>query len=112
MEQTLIEDVRAAVRNMVELMKTYRSKKRFSQVMVSTMFMRRLSETETVIDRAILDIKVSKFARFRANSSCWWVPYIAAPLGYAYWRVRIEQRFFFNSTTDAGPIPADWAWSP
>lgn len=55
----LIEDVQTAVGDMVALIKTYRSKKRLSQVMVSTMFKRRIAETEAVIDQAILDLKVS-----------------------------------------------------
>lgn len=66
MERMLIEDVQTAVGDMVELIKTYRSKNRLSQVIVSTMFKRRLAETEAVIDRAIIDLKVSSFARSRA----------------------------------------------
>lgn len=64
MERMLVEDVRTAVRDMVELIKTYRSKKRLSQVIISTMFRRRMAETDAVIDRAIADLKVSAFARF------------------------------------------------
>lgn len=59
MERMLIEDVQTAVGNMVELIKIYRSKGRLSQVIVSTMFRRRMEETEAVIDRAISDLKVS-----------------------------------------------------
>lgn len=58
MERMLIEDVQTAVADMVELIKTYRSKGRLSQVIVSTMFRRRMEETEAVIDRAISDLKV------------------------------------------------------
>lgn len=55
----LIEDVQSAVGDMVELIKTYRSKRRISKVIVSTMFKRRMEETGAVIDRAIADLKVS-----------------------------------------------------
>lgn len=60
-ERLLIEDVQTAVRDMVELIKTYRSKRRISQVIVSTMFKRRMDEMEAVIDRAISDLNVSLF---------------------------------------------------
>lgn len=58
MERMLIEDVQTAIGDMVELIKMYRSKGRLSQVIVSTMFRRRMEETEAVIDRAISDLKV------------------------------------------------------
>ena len=59
MERMLIEDVHAAVEDMVGLIRTYRSKRRISKVIVSTMFKRRMEETEATIDRAISDLKVS-----------------------------------------------------
>lgn len=61
MERMLIEDVNTAVGDMVELVKVYRTKGRISQVVCSTMFRRRMEETEAVIDRAMSDLKVSFF---------------------------------------------------
>lgn len=79
MEGMLIEEVHAAVQDMVELIKTYRSKRRISKVIVSTMFKRRMEETEATIDRAISDLKVSSF-------TC------SNPLA---WKIRFESTAYF-----------------
>lgn len=56
MERIRIEDVQTAVGDMVDLIKTYRSKRRLSQVIAPTIM-------EPIIDRAISDLKVSYFRR-------------------------------------------------
>lgn len=68
MERMLIKDVQTAVGDMVELIKTYRSKRKISQVIVSTMFRRRMEEAEAVIDRAISDLKVMILALCNASA--------------------------------------------
>ena len=55
----MIEDVHDAIFDLVELIKTYRSKNRLSQVLMSTLFRRRQDEMGAVVDRAILHLQVS-----------------------------------------------------
>ncbi|CBJ25851.1 protein kinase [Ectocarpus siliculosus] len=52
--QALMEDVHDAVCDLVELIKTYQSKNRLSNVLMSTLFKRRQDELDAVVDRAIL----------------------------------------------------------
>lgn len=49
----MIEDVREAIADLVDLMKTYQSKKKLSQVLTSSVFKRRLNEAEAVVAQAI-----------------------------------------------------------
>ena len=57
--RVLIEDVRDAVGDLVDVIKTYRSKGRIARVMVSTLFRRRQEEAEAVIEAAISRLHVS-----------------------------------------------------
>ena len=57
----MIEDVREAVADLVEIIRTYQSRNKVSQVLVSTLFKRRQEEAEAVIDRAIWRLNVSPF---------------------------------------------------
>ena len=70
MERMLIEDVQAAVGGMVELIKTYRSRRRITQVIFSAMFRQRMKEAEAAIDRAISDLKVSFNTRRNDTRQC------------------------------------------
>lgn len=54
----LIEEVRDAVDALVDIIRTYKSKGRVSQVMMSTLFKRRQDEAEAVIDAAICRLQV------------------------------------------------------
>lgn len=54
-----IEDVRDAVGDLVEIIQTYQSKGRISQVMTSTLFKRRQEEAEAIIDAAVCRLQVS-----------------------------------------------------
>lgn len=54
----LIHDVRDAVSDLVEIITTYQSKGRLSQVMMSTMFKRRQNEAEAVVEAAISRLQV------------------------------------------------------
>ena len=58
-ERAMIDDVHGAIFDLVELIKTYRSKNRLSQVLMSTLFRRRQDEMGAVVDRAILHLQVS-----------------------------------------------------
>lgn len=53
-----MEDVRDAVSDLVDIIKTYQSKGRLSQVVMSTLFKRRQDEAEGVIDAAISRLHV------------------------------------------------------
>ena len=55
----LIEDVRDAVGDLVDIIKTYKNKGRLSQVMMSTLFKRRQEEAEAVIEAAVSRLHVS-----------------------------------------------------
>lgn len=58
-ERVLIEDVHDAISDLVELIKTYRSKNKLLQVLMSTLFKRRQDELDAVVDRAITRLQVS-----------------------------------------------------
>lgn len=58
-ERVLIEDVHGAIADLVELIKTFRSKNRMAQAMTSTLFKRRQEEAEALIDRAVSHLHVS-----------------------------------------------------
>eukprot|EP00904_Undaria_pinnatifida_P011787 jgi/Undpi1/7739/HiC_scaffold_23.g10212.m1 len=49
----LVEDVRDSVADLVPIIKTYQSKGRLSQIMMSTLFKRRQEEAEAVIEAAV-----------------------------------------------------------
>lgn len=55
----LIEDVGDAVGDLVEIMKTYKSKGKLSQIVTSTLFKRRQDEAEAVVDAAVSRLQVS-----------------------------------------------------
>lgn len=57
-ERVLIEDVHDAIADLVEIIKTYKSKNRITQVVMSTLFKRRLEEAEAVINTAIVRLHV------------------------------------------------------
>ena len=59
MKRMLMKNVEDAIADMVGLIKTYRSKRRMTQVVVSTLFKRRMAETEEVINLALTDLMVS-----------------------------------------------------
>ena len=65
----LIEDVRDAVGDLVEIIKTYKSKGRLSQVLMSTLFKRRQEEVEAVIEAAISRLHVSEKNSFGTVSN-------------------------------------------
>lgn len=53
-----MEDVHDAVSDLVDIITTYQSKGRLSQVVMSTLFKRRQDEAEAVIDAAISRLHV------------------------------------------------------
>ena len=55
----MMDDVHDAIFDLVELIKTYQSKNRLSQLLMSTLFRRRQDEMGAVVDRAILSLQVS-----------------------------------------------------
>lgn len=57
--RALIEDVHDAIFDLVELIKTYQNKNKFSKLFVSTLFKRRQEELHAVVDRAITRLQVS-----------------------------------------------------
>ena len=57
-ERAMMEDVHDAIFDLVELIKTYKSKNRLSQLLMSTLFRRRQDEMGAVVDRAILSLQV------------------------------------------------------
>ena len=59
MKRMLMKNEEDAIADMVGLIKTYRSKRRITQVVVSTLFKRRMAETEVVINLALTDLMVS-----------------------------------------------------
>lgn len=67
-ERFLIGDVHDAVADLVELIKTYRSKNKMARVIMSTLFKRRQEEADAVIDRAISHLQVSVAADKRCVS--------------------------------------------
>ena len=58
-ERVLIEEVRDAVSDLVDLIKSYQNKNKLSKVLTSTLFKRRQEEMDAVVDRAILHLHVS-----------------------------------------------------
>lgn len=65
----LIEDVHEAIFDLVELIKTYKSKNKLSKVLMSTLFKRRQDELDAVVDRAIVRLQVTcVHTRFRNKS--------------------------------------------
>ena len=58
-ERVLIEEVRDAVADLVELIKTYQSKNKLSQLLTSTLFKRRQEELDAIVDSTILHLQVS-----------------------------------------------------
>ena len=68
MKRMLMKKVEDAIADMVGLIKTYRSKKRrMTQFVVSTLFKRRMAETEVVISLTFTDLMVS-FRRIVSSS--------------------------------------------
>lgn len=59
-ERDMIEDLHEAIFELVELIKTYRSKNRLSKVLTSMLFNRRQDKMGAVVDRAILRLHVSR----------------------------------------------------
>lgn len=57
-EHILIQDVHDAVADLVELIKTYKSKNRLAQVVVSSLFKRRQEEADAVISCAMSRLQV------------------------------------------------------
>ncbi len=58
--RVLVEDVQDAVSDLVELIKTYESKNKMTQVFGSALFKKRLKEADATIDRAIIRLQVSE----------------------------------------------------
>lgn len=58
-ERAMMEDVQDAIFDLVELIKTYQSRNRMYQLLVSTLFRRRQDEMGAVVDRAISSLQVS-----------------------------------------------------
>eukprot|EP00904_Undaria_pinnatifida_P006344 jgi/Undpi1/283/HiC_scaffold_1.g00279.m1 len=56
MKRMLIENVQDAIGDMLGLIRTYNSKKRITQVVVSTLFKRRMEETDAVINQTFADL--------------------------------------------------------
>lgn len=63
----LIEDVGDAVAALVEIIKTYQSKGKLSQVLMSTLFKRRKSEAEAAMDEAIRRLQVRRNSTLNAK---------------------------------------------
>ena len=57
-ERILIEDVHDAISDIVELVKTYKSKNKISQLLMSTLFKKRQEEMGAVVDSAILGLQL------------------------------------------------------
>lgn len=54
----MLDDVHDAVRDLVELMETYKVRNRFSQVLTASLFKRRQQEAEALIDQSISRLQV------------------------------------------------------
>lgn len=54
-----MEDVKDAIGDLLDVIKTYRSKNKIAQVLMSSLFRQRQDEAEAVIDRAIARLHVS-----------------------------------------------------
>ncbi|CAM9178344.1 unnamed protein product, partial [Laminaria digitata] len=57
-ERAMMEDVHDAIFDLVELIQTYQSKQKLSQLLTSTLFRRRQDEMGAVVDRAILGLQL------------------------------------------------------
>ena len=55
----MIENVQGAIGDLVDLIKTFRSKNKITQVVVSTLLKRRMDETQAVINDACSELMVS-----------------------------------------------------
>lgn len=55
----LIEEVHAAVFDLMELIRAFQSKNKLSKVFMSTLFKRRQEELDAVVDRAVMRLQVS-----------------------------------------------------
>lgn len=62
MKGMLIENVQEAIGDLVDLIKTFRSKNKITQVVVSTMFKTRMDETQAVINQTFSELMVSSAA--------------------------------------------------
>ena len=62
--RVLIDDVHDAISDLVELIKTFKSKNKLSKLFLSTLFKRRQDELDAVVDRAIIRLQVSVDHRF------------------------------------------------
>ena len=70
MKRMLIENVQDAIGDMLGLIRTYNSKKRITQVVVSTLFKRRMEETDAVINQTFADLMVSPCCAVPLVTSC------------------------------------------
>ena len=68
MKRMLVENVQDAIGSMVGLIKTYRSKRRITQVVVSALFKRRMEEADVVIDQTFSDLMVRVFHDVSSSS--------------------------------------------
>lgn len=59
MKGIMIENVQGAIGDLVDLIKTFRSKNKITQVVVSTLFKRRMDETQAVINDSCSELMVS-----------------------------------------------------
>ena len=60
-----------AISDLVELIKTFQSKNKLSQLFLSTLFKRRQDELDAVVDRAIMRLQVSSVSPFsRSFRTC------------------------------------------
>ena len=62
-ERVLLEEVRESIEDLVQIMKTYKSKNKVSKVMMSTLFKKRQEEAEAVINMAIGRLQVGPISR-------------------------------------------------
>lgn len=86
----MIEEVHDAIDDLVELVKTYQSKNKISQLLMSTLFKRRQDEMGAVVDRAISSLQVSRIYKYvwhvffnsknnKRRSSGWYLYDMRAP---------------------------------
>lgn len=70
-ERVLLEDVHDAVGDLVELIKTYKNKNTFAQVLMSSLFKQRQEEAEAVVDSAISLLQVSTLPCYASIIVLW-----------------------------------------
>lgn len=58
-ERLVVDDVRDAIADLIDIIKTYRSSNRLRQVLTSSVFKRREEEANLAIDRALTLLNVS-----------------------------------------------------